>query len=73
MNKKIDIIKALIAEGKLHKALAMASKFQRLGAHREAIVLGHDAHAHADMYRQMGKNPEDLVNAGISALLARYK
>lgn len=73
MKKKIDTLRALINEGNFSKALALAAKFPRLGEHRDAIVLGHEARVHRSIYKQLGRDPDKLVAEGIKALIARYQ
>lgn len=70
--KKVDILRALINSKQYDKALAMAAKFPRLGKHKDAIVLGHEARVHRDMYKQLGKDPDKLVADGIKALIKKY-
>lgn len=72
MVKKIDQIRDMIAREDWRGALRMASRFHRLGAHDEPIRLGWSAMTNAGFYRQIGKDPEALVAAGILALRERY-
>ena len=72
MERKVDKLKNLLLEGDYLKALSMASKFPRLGKHREQIKLGHEANQNPNFYKQIGKNPDQLVQDGISALKERY-
>ena len=72
MDKKVEILKNFMRAGEWDKALALAAKWPRLGVHKEAIVLGHEARTHRDMYRQLGHDPDVLIAEGIKALKARY-
>lgn len=53
-------------------ALKLAASFARLGDHKVAIQRGWEALARPELYRQMGKDPDALVAAGIEALRERY-
>ena len=72
MGKKLDILLKHIENKNFDKALSLAAKFTRLGKHKNAIILGHEARVHRDMYRQLGKKPDELIKDGIKALLDRY-
>jgi len=65
-------LEKLLREGNYLKALSLASKFPRLGEHKEQIRLGHEANQNPSFYRQIGKNPDQLVADGIAALKDRY-
>ena len=73
METKSDKLKALLLEGNYAKALSMAAKFPRLGKHKDQIRLGHEANQNPNFYKQIGKNPEQLVQDGIAALKERYE
>jgi hypothetical protein len=70
--KKIEILRAHMAAGEWQKALALAARFQQLGAHRDQIKRAHEAHTNARFYAQIGKDPAALIAEGIAALKARY-
>lgn len=72
MDKKIDILKSLMAADDWEKALKMAARFPRLGAERGAILSASSALLSPGLYRGMGRDPEELVAAGKAALIARY-
>lgn len=69
---KKDQIVRLLKTGQNDKALAMAAKFQDLGAHRDAITKGNNAARNPDFYRQIKQDPAALVAAGVAALRERY-
>jgi hypothetical protein len=71
--KKIDILRGKMAAGDWPAALSLASKFPHLGKHKEAITRAYNALTNPGFYRQIGKNPEALVAAGIKALAERYR
>lgn len=54
------------------KALGEAARFPRLGDAKEAIERGWEASRNPDFYRAIGKDPEELVEAGLAALAERY-
>lgn len=65
-------LEKLLREGDYSKALSLAAKFPKLGKHKEQIRLGHEANQHPSFYKQIGKNPDQLVADGIAALKERY-
>lgn len=69
---KIDQLRAFAAAGDWHSALRLAAKFQDLGDHKREITAGAEALARPGFYRQIKKDPDALVAAGIAALKARY-
>ncbi len=70
--RKIDTLITLMRTGDWPAALSLASKFPRLGPHGPAIKRAHEACCWPDFYRQLGREPEGLVRAGIKALRERY-
>lgn len=50
----------------------MAAKFADLGEHEQAIRRGHEAMQRPEFQRQIGRDPEAQIAAGIAALKARY-
>lgn len=69
---KIDKLRAFMAAGAWRAALSMAARFPRLGAHADAIRAGHEAMQRPDFQRQLKRDPDVVVAAGIAALKARY-
>lgn len=69
---KIEKLKARMAAHDWRGALALAAAFPRLGAHKRAIILGHEAWEHPRFYVQLGRDIEALKADGIAALRARY-
>ena len=69
---KVEQLRAMMEAGDWRGALHMAAKFPRLGAHRDAIQRGWEALARPAFYRELGKDPDALVLAGIDALRERY-
>lgn len=70
--RKIDTLVSLMRTGDWPVALSLASKFPRLGPHGPAIKRAHEAYCWPDFYRQLGRDPERLVRAGVAALEKRY-
>ena len=69
--KKIDTLRALM-QTDMKAALRYAAKFPQLGDERAPITRGAEATTKAEFYRQLGKDPKELVRAGIAALKRRY-
>jgi hypothetical protein len=69
---KLSRLQTLMAAGEWDKALALAARFPRLGAARDAVLAAHNARLRPDFYRQIGRDPAELVAAGIAALRSRY-
>jgi hypothetical protein len=69
---KIDTLRAYMAAGDYRKALALAASWPRLGADKQDIERGHEAYARPDFQRQLRRDPEALIAAGIAALHRRY-
>lgn len=72
METKASQLRKMISDGDWHGALRMAARFPRLGEHKEAIQLGWSALTNRSFYKQIGKNPDVLIEAGIAALKQRY-
>ncbi len=70
--RKIDKLAAHMRSGNWQAALSLAAKFPRLGAHAAVIRRAHEATQQPAFYRQIGMDPEQLVQAGVEALKARY-
>lgn len=71
MTKRAQLV-ALMALGNWRAALSMAAKFADLGAHEQQIRRGHEAMQRPDFQRQLGRDPQAQIDAGIEALKARY-
>jgi hypothetical protein len=70
--EKLARIKALVAAEDWRAALSLASSFPRLGAAESAVRAGHEAMQRPDFQRQIGRDPEAAIAAGIAALKGRY-
>ena len=73
MEPKIDLVKKAAAAGDWKKAISVASKFQRLSAHRAAILDAQTAITNPGFMRQIGRDPDACVAAGILALTVAYR
>lgn len=62
-----------MASGDWGKALKLAASWPRLGEHKKAIEQGWAAYSNPSFYRQLGKDPEGLIVAGVNALRLRYR
>jgi hypothetical protein len=69
---KLAKIRAAAAAGDWATALRIASKFDRLGEHREAIKRGAEALWHPSWAEQLGRDPDRDIERGVAALKARY-
>lgn len=72
METKLGKLRELHAKGDKIGALRIAAKFPRLGDKKEAITKGWAAHGSADFYRQIGQDPDLLVESGIKAMEDKY-
>ena len=69
---KLSKVQAHMEKGEWRQALAIAARFPQLGKEAEAIKLGHEAWAHPDFYKQIGKDVEQLRKAGADARVQKY-
>lgn len=72
MDRKIDQLREKMVAADWRGALAIAAKFPRLGEHKTAILRAWEATVRPEFQRQIGRDPEQLIAAGIEALKARY-
>ncbi len=72
METKLSKLVAAVAMNDWAEALRIANKFARLGDEKAAITRAHDAYLNPDFYRQLGKDPAELVDEGKAALKRRY-
>jgi hypothetical protein len=70
--KKIDTLRQLIAAGDWRGAFALAAKFPRLGAERNAILDAHEAFTRPAFLLQLRKDPAAIIEAGKATLLEKY-
>ena len=71
--KKIETLRRHMAAGNWEAAITLAAKWPRLGQHRQAITRAASAILRPAFYRQLGQDPNALVEAGKAALIERYQ
>jgi len=69
---KLEELKQLIETNQYDKAIKMAAKFPRLGEERNAILSASSALLSPETYRAMGKDPETVIQDGITAIINKY-
>ena len=72
MDTKLSAVTAAMNAGDWQRAIALAARFTRLGAQRDAILDAHGAYTNPRFAVQLGKDVEGLKLLGIVALRARY-
>lgn len=73
MQTKLSKLKAAWDAGDRLEALRIAAKFPQLGPHKQAIHQAWNAHQNPSFYREIGRDPDALLEAGYTALAERYK
>lgn len=69
---QLSKLTAMMDAGRWHDALKLAARWQDLGDQKAAITRGDAALKHPEFYRQLGQDPDKLVELGIAALRTRY-
>jgi hypothetical protein len=72
MKTKLSTLREFMAAGDWRAALKLADSFGDLGIHKQQIERGWAAYTRPDFYREIGKNPEDLIADARAALVERY-
>jgi hypothetical protein len=72
MRSKTEQIKTALDHGDWLCALRTASRFHDRSDDMLTFKRGFDAYQHPDFYRQVGKDPEELVGAAIKRLQKRF-
>ena len=72
MQTKLQTLKDAAAANDWKKAVAIAARFPRLGAHRNAILDAHMAYTNPRFLGQVGKDADACIAAGREALVAAY-
>ena len=72
METKLQTLKNAAASGDWQKAFAIAARFPRLGAHRNAILDAHSAYTNPRFLAQIGRDVNACSEAGKLALIAAY-
>jgi hypothetical protein len=73
METKLAKLKAALATGDHVGALRIAAKVPQLGDEKADITRAWGAIQNPDFFRQLGKDPERLIELGVLALRRRYK
>lgn len=69
---KISTLRDAAHSGDWNKAIAIAAKFPRLGSIRGAVLDARMAITNPRFAKQLGKDPEALIQRGIEAIRAEY-
>lgn len=72
METKLSIVKRHMRAGEWQEAIRLAARFQRLDAHRNAVLDAHGAYTNPRFYVQIGRDLDALKEAGQRALLDRF-
>ena len=72
MESKLSKVRALVAAGDEVAALRIVARFPRLGAEKQVITRGWNAHQNSEFYRTLGFDPAELVRGAIAAIRAKY-
>ena len=73
MTTKLDTLKQAAAANDWRNAVAIAARFPRLGAIRDAVLDAHTAYTNPRWTTGLGKCPQAAKDAGRHALIAAYK
>lgn len=73
METKLQRVQQLIKASEYRKALAIVAKFPRIDKqYKDAIISAHECYSYPDFYKQLSKDPEQLIRNGIDAMVALY-
>jgi hypothetical protein len=70
---KLAQLQAAIAAQDWPRAFSIASKFARLGPQRAAIMRAQAARLSPGLYRQLGRDPATIIEAGKAAMRERFE
>ena len=73
MSSKISKVRSAWAAGDRIGALRIAARFFDRSADTRSFKRGMDAHNHPGFYRQVGKDPEQLLAEALENLAIRFK
>ncbi len=73
METKLQTLKNAAATGDWQRAISIAARFPRLGAHRNAILDAHSAYTNPRFMAQIGRDVDACIEAGKLALIAAYR
>ena len=72
METKLSKVKRAWLQGDYIGALRIVAKFGQLGDQKEAITRAWAAYQNPAFYRETGKDPQELIQSGITAIRIRY-
>lgn len=72
MNSKISQVRIQMQAREWQKAISLAARFPRLGSQRNAILDAHGAYTNPRFYVQLGRDLQEMKDAGRNALLERF-
>jgi hypothetical protein len=73
MNSKVSQVRSAWASGDRIGALRIAARFFDRSADTISFKRGMDAHNHPDLYRQIGRDPEQILAEALESLATRFK
>ena len=73
MDTKLQTLKNAATAGEWKTAFAIAARFPRLGAYRNAILDAHSAYTNPRFLVQIGRDVDGCIDAGKLALIAAYR
>jgi len=73
MKPKTDQIRTALNRGDWPSALRIASHFHDRSNDTMLFKRGFDAYQHPDFYRQIGKDPDQLIHAAVELLQVRFR
>jgi len=73
LQTKLSQVQATMRAGDWPRAFSIASKFGHLGPQRAAIMRAQAARLSPDQYRQLGRDPAAIIEAGNAAMRERFE
>jgi len=73
MESKTILIRTALARGDWLSALRVAARFHDRSEDTRLFKRGFDAHQNPSFYRQLGKDPDQLIGAAMKRLKARFR
>jgi hypothetical protein len=73
MSSKVSKVRSAWAAGDRIGALRIAARFFDRSADTKSFKRGMDAHNYPDFYRQIGRDPEQILAEALKSLEARFK
>ena len=72
LQSKLSILRGFMTAGDWRAALRLADSFGDLGTHKTAIERGWAAIKNPGFYREINRDPDQLIADARAALVARY-